>query len=100
MYAALLTAMTGSASAQSSSSSLLVLNKEDNALAIVDPVARKVLATIPTGAGPHEVTVSGDGKWAYVSNYGTFGQSGVPGQSISVIDLSNRKETRRVDLGA
>lgn len=100
MYTALLTATTGIASGQTSSSSLLVLNKEDNALAIVDPAARKVLATIPTGAGPHEVTVSDDGKWAYVSNYGTFGPSGVPGQSISVIDLNTRREARRVDLGA
>ena len=85
--------------AQQRSTSLLVLNKEDNALAIVDPASLKVLATVPTGAGPHEVTASADGKWAYVSNYGTFGSNATTGHTISVIDLVNRKAVREFDLG-
>ena len=56
-----------------SSATLLVLNKDDNQLAIVDPSSKKVIATVPTGTAPHEVTVSDDGRWAYVSNYGGFG---------------------------
>jgi YVTN family beta-propeller protein len=83
--------------AQSSSPSLLVLNKEDNNLSVIDPVSLKPLATIPTGEGPHEVTVSDDGRWAYVSNYGAFGAA--PGHTISVIDLVNRKSLREVELG-
>ena len=86
--------------AQMPSPALLVLNKEDNALAIVDPVSLKVVATIPTGAGPHEVTASADGKRAFVSNYGTFGPNAEPGRTISVIDLVGQKEIRQVDLGA
>jgi YVTN family beta-propeller protein len=73
----------------------LVLNKEGS-LAIVDPATRKVLGRVPTGEGPHEVVVSGDGKLAFASNYG----SSNPGNSISVIDLAARKELRRLDLGA
>jgi YVTN family beta-propeller protein len=88
------------AMAQTSSPSLLVLNKEDSALAIVDPVQLKVVATIPTGSAPHEVAASDDGRWAYVSNYGTFGPGATPGNSISVIDLVLKKEVQRVDLGA
>jgi len=88
-----------SVTAQQRSTSLLVLNKEDNALAIVDPASLKVLATVPTGAGPHEVTASADGKWAYVSNYGTFGPNATTGHTISVIDLVNRKAVREFDLG-
>jgi YVTN family beta-propeller protein len=76
--------------------SLLVLNKAENTLAVVDPSAMRVVARIPTGEGPHEVVVSADGRTAYVSNYGAE----KPGNSLSVIDLVARRETKRVDLGA
>jgi YVTN family beta-propeller protein len=74
---------------------LLVLNKAENTLALVEPSTMKVLARVPTGDGPHEVVVSPDGRTAYVSNYGAQ----QPGNSISVIDLAARRETKRVDLG-
>jgi YVTN family beta-propeller protein len=74
---------------------LLVLNKAEATLAIVDPATMQVVGRVPTGEGPHEVAVSADGRTAYVTNYG--GQK--PGNSLSVIDLAARKETRRVDLG-
>jgi YVTN family beta-propeller protein len=73
---------------------LLVLNKSDNTLAIVDPTTLKVLAHVPTGVGPHEVIASADGKTAYVSNYG---DRETIGSSLSIIDLATRKE-RRLDL--
>jgi YVTN family beta-propeller protein len=73
---------------------LLILNKTDATLAIVDPATETIQATIPTGDEPHEVTTSTDGKVAFVSNYG--GQTG--GRTISVIDLVARKELRRVDV--
>jgi DNA-binding beta-propeller fold protein YncE len=70
--------------------SLLVVNKEGS-LAIVDPASNRVLGTVRTGEGPHEVVASSDGKLAFVSNYG--------GNNISEIDLSARREVRKVDLG-
>jgi YVTN family beta-propeller protein len=75
---------------------LLVLNKTENTLAIVDPATLSVVAKIPTGEGPHEVIASADGKLAFVCNYGTGPK---PGNSLSVIDLVAKKELRRVDLG-
>lgn len=83
------------AAAETPSPALLVLNKEDNALAIVDPLAGKVVGRVPTGEAPHEVTVSADGTLAFVANYGARD----PGSTISVIDLAAQKELRRVDLG-
>lgn len=77
------------------SPTLLVLNKAENSLAIVDPATMSVVARVATGDGPHEVAVSSDGRTAYVSNYGAE----KPGNSLSVIDLAARKEVRRVDLG-
>jgi YVTN family beta-propeller protein len=81
--------------AEAPSPALLVLNKEANELAIIDPAGGKVIARIPTGEGPHEVAVSSDGKLAFVGNYGRQ----TPGSTLSVIDLVAQKELRRVDLG-
>ncbi len=82
------------AATAASAQTLLVLNKEGS-LAIVDPATTKVLATVRTGDGPHEVEASADGKLAFVTNYGT---GSAPGNSLSVIDIAARKELR-VDLG-
>jgi len=78
--------------ADTPSPALLVLNKEEATLAIIDPVSLKVVAKVPTGESPHEVAASADGKWAFVSNYGRGGRS------ISAIDLVAQKE-RRIDVG-
>ena len=75
---------------------LLVLNKPEGKLLLVDPATKKVIGEVATGNGPHEVTVSADGKLAFVANYGDQ----TPGESISVIDLEAKKELRRVNLGA
>jgi YVTN family beta-propeller protein len=74
---------------------LLVLNKAENSLALVDPATMQVVARVATGEGPHEVVTSADGRTAYVSNYGAE----KPGNSLSVIDLAARREVRRVNLG-
>jgi YVTN family beta-propeller protein len=70
---------------------LLVLLRDASALAIVDPANRNVLGRVPTVKDPHEVTVSTDGKLAFVAS---------PSEGISVIDLAAQKELRRVDTGA
>jgi YVTN family beta-propeller protein len=77
------------------SPALLVLNKAENSLAILDPATQKVVARIPTGEGPHEVAASSDGKLAVVTNYGAKD----PGHSLSIIDLVAQKEIHRLDLG-
>ena len=77
------------------SARLLVLNKEDATLAIVDPSSGSVVGRVPVGAGPHELVVSTDGKYAFASNYGT---GPAPGNTISMIDLAAQKELRRIDV--
>jgi YVTN family beta-propeller protein len=93
LLALLVTTLSSSAAAQSPR--LVVLNKEDATLVTVDPGNGKILGTVPTGEGPHEVAVSADGKTAFVGNYG--GASG-PGNTISVVDLAAMKELRRFDV--
>jgi YVTN family beta-propeller protein len=95
--AALITVFTLARASLSDPGALLVLNKSESTLAIVDPATLKVLARVPTGEAPHEVAASADGRFAFVSNYGTAER---PGNTISVIDVGARKEISRVDLGA
>ncbi len=83
-----------SVAAQTPPTALLVLNKQEASLAIVDPATMHVVGRVGTGDGPHEVAVSGDGRLAFVSNYGT---AQTPGATISVIDLAAQKELRRFD---
>ena len=82
-------------SAQSSTARLLVLNKEDAALAIVDPSSGRVIGKVAVGQGPHELVTSTDGKTAFASNYGT---GPAPGHTISMIDVASMKEVRRIDV--
>ncbi|HCA57300.1 MAG TPA: hypothetical protein DEP46_04860, partial [Blastocatellia bacterium] len=74
---------------------IVVLNKNDNDLAIVDPASMKVTGRVPVGEGPHEVVISDDGKTAFVANYGAQ----TPGNTLSIIDIASAKELLRVDLG-
>jgi YVTN family beta-propeller protein len=89
-----LTCLSAAALAQRPAGRLIVLNKEDATLVTVDPATGKILGTVPTGEAPHELTVSADGRTAFVGNYGAQ----TPGSTISVIDLTAMKELRRVDV--
>jgi len=71
---------------------LLVLEKEQNTLVIVDPSSLTIVARVPVGDNPHEVAVADDGKTAYISNYG--------GNTIAVVDLVAQKPLAPIDLGA
>ncbi len=88
--------MAGLAVAQTPRPALLVLDKDDSKLAIVDPVSLKVVGRVSAGDDPHEVVVSDDGTLAFVSNYGAFGN---PLHTISVIDLVHQQALHAIDLG-
>lgn len=79
------------------SGTLLVLNKSDNTVSLIDLASKKAVATIPTGVGPHEVAVSPNGKLAVIANYGTQAQ---PGSTLTVVDIPGKKQLRTIDLGA
>jgi YVTN family beta-propeller protein len=73
---------------------LLVAEKGNQSLAIVDPEAGKVLASVPEGGTTgHEVTASPDGKLAYVPIYGNsgVGKPGTDGNTMVVIDVASHK---------
>ncbi len=71
---------------------LVVLSKDESQILIFDPETLKLAGYTGTGAYPHEVAVSGDGKTAIVTNYGAHGD----GDSLSVIDLDRMQEVGHV----
>jgi YVTN family beta-propeller protein len=83
-------------SAASPSGTVIVANMGDNTATLLDVASRRVIATLPTGDGAHEVAVSHDGRWAVVSNYGV---RGAPGNSLTVIDIPAAVVTRTITLG-
>jgi DNA-binding beta-propeller fold protein YncE len=73
---------------------LLVAQKGERALAIVDPAAGKIVADVAeNGVTGHEVAASPDGRLAVVPIYGNsgVGKPGTDGSNIVFIDLATRK---------
>jgi DNA-binding beta-propeller fold protein YncE len=77
-----------------SAQTLLVLAKAEAKLLFIDAASGKTLSTFAVGDGPHEITVSADGKKAYVANYGAQ----IPGSTLSIIDIAAKKELKRLDV--
>src|SRR6266853_2703761 len=81
---------------------LLVANKGDHTLGIIDAAASRQIATVPEqGTTGHEVAASPDGKLAYVPIYGNsgVGKAGTDGSNMVVIDIAARKIVGNVDFG-
>jgi YVTN family beta-propeller protein len=81
---------------------VVVANKGDNALGIIDVSAGTQIAEVPEGGVTgHEVIVSRDGKLAYVPIYGNsgVGQPGTDGSNMVIIDLSSHKVVGSLDFG-
>ncbi|UCF66852.1 MAG: beta-propeller fold lactonase family protein [Acidobacteriota bacterium] len=74
---------------------LIVLNKSEATASLFDLASGRIAATVPTGAGPHEVAVSPNGKRALVANYG--GRE--PGSTLTLIDVAEANVIRTIDLG-
>ena len=60
-------------------------------VALLDADSLAVIARIPTGAGPHRLAASGDGKTLFVTN----GAAG----TVSVIDAAERVKRRDIPVG-
>ncbi len=81
---------------------LLVANKGDRTLGIIDLDSGRQLAAIPEGGVTgHEVIASPDGRFAYVPIYGDsgVGKAGSDGSSLVVVDLAARKVIGHLAFG-
>lgn len=80
------------------SGTIVASNMNAHSVSIVDVASGANIATLPTGEGPHEVTISHDGNRAVVSIYGNRTSIG---SSLMVIDLEKPTATPRIiELGA
>ena len=81
---------------------LLVTQKGDTSLGIIDPAAGKVIASVQEGGiTGHEVVASPDGRLAYVPIYGNsgVGKPGTDGTKMVVIDIASQKVVGNLDFG-
>jgi DNA-binding beta-propeller fold protein YncE len=81
---------------------LLVVEKGQQSLAIIDPATGTVIASVPeAGTTGHEVAASPDGKLAFVPIYGDsgVGKAGTDGSTMVVIDVAAHKLVGEVDFG-
>jgi len=74
---------------------LVVVNKGSATLTVIDVESGAIRGTVPTGQGPHEVVLTGDGSTAIVTDYGA--RSG--GSTLTVIDLARLEVIRTIDMG-
>lgn len=91
---ALLAALALAAGA--SSGTLVVLNKAEATASLIDLASGSVVATVPTGQGPHEADASPDGRFVLASNYGT---AEAPGSTLTLIDVPNARVVKTISLG-
>jgi len=81
---------------------LLVANKGEQSLSIIDGGSGEQIAVVPEGGTTgHEVIASPDGRFAYVPIYGNsgVGRPGTDGTNLVVIDLQQHKVIGEVDFG-
>lgn len=71
---------------------VIVLNKRADTASFVDVATRRVVAEAPTGTGPHELVVTGDGRTAIGTDY--EGEKG----TLSVFDVRTGTRTRVIPL--
>src|SRR5947209_6912822 len=81
---------------------LIVANKGDSTMGIIDPESGRQMAAVPEGGVTgHELTPSPDVRTAYVPVYGDsgVGKPGTDGTNMVAIDIASRKVTGNLDFG-
>jgi len=78
----------------------LILQKAESSLGFYTPLGQH-LASVPVGEHPHEFVISTDGRYAYTTDNGSMllETPGQGGNTISIVDLVNRKKAGEIQLG-
>src|SRR5262245_13677092 len=85
------------ARAVAGSGTLVVLNKAEGTVSLLDLSSGKAAATIRVAEVPHDVDVGPDGKRALVCSYGAG--PGQEGSTLTLLDLEKRAAGETIDLG-
>lgn len=92
--AAALVLVLAATPALSAPPSLLAVDREGDALLVLDPATLATRHRVTVGESPHEVAGTADGTLAIVANYG---DKEAIGDSLSLVDLATGKE-QRIDV--
>ena len=76
------------------SGTVVVVNKQGDDANFIDLETGDIVASAPTGSGPHELVVSPDGRLAVATNYG-----GGSANTLTVFDIASASVVRTIDLG-
>lgn len=81
-------------------SRFLVLQKLGSSVAFYSSEGH-LLATVPVGKNPHEMILTPDGRYAYVTDYGALGVEAEAegGDTVTIIDVRAQVKAGAVDLG-
>jgi YVTN family beta-propeller protein len=96
-WALALALSAASAASMPAADRLLVLNKSDDTVSILDVRTGRAIATVPVGDGPHEAALLSDGRTAAISDYGT---SARPGRTITLLDVDKAASLGVIELPA
>jgi YVTN family beta-propeller protein len=66
-------------------------NEKDGGVTVIDPATLKVAAKVATGVGEHDVLISSDNRFAFISNR--------EGETVSVIDVQKLEKVSDVKVG-
>lgn len=67
-------------------------NEKEGGVTVIDPATLKVAATIPTGAGEHDIILSSDNRFAFVSNRES--------ETVSVVDVQKLQKVNDIKVGS
>jgi YVTN family beta-propeller protein len=85
-----------------SSDWLIVANKAEQTVGLIDPASGQQVAQVPEGGiTAHELIASPDGRFAYAPIYGNsgVGKPGTDGDKLVVIDLASRRVVHTLNFG-
>ncbi len=74
-----------------------VADEGSNTVTVIDAASFEKIGNIPVGKGPHNVQVSPDGKWVWVTNNG---EPGAPGEKMPVGKMSKNEHAAMGGAGA
>ena len=79
---------------------LLVVEKKNSSVGFYSSSGKRV-AGVAVGETPHEMVISRDGRFAYVSDNGVLWMDydGPGGNTISIVDIANRKRVGILPMG-
>lgn len=72
---------------------LVVANRGGSTVTLIDPATMQRVAQVDAGPQPHEVAISADNRFAYVSNYVNS-----TGTTLTVIDLVARTKAKTISI--